>query len=322
MPKREMVPDFSAAEPFRRELLVHCYRMLGSVHEAQDLVQDTMLRAWRSWESYDPDMASLRTWLYRIATNACLNSLEGRARRPLPSGIGQAFKDPDAPFVPGFEVPWLQPIPDRLLGVVPADPAVVAAERSGLRLAVVAALQLLSAKQRAALILRDVLGFSAAEAASVLDMSVVAVNSALVRARDKFTGPPLDADLLSETESAQREVVDRYMSAFERADVDGLTRLLASEVVLEMPPMWNWFEGPVAYGRFMTRVFDMRGRDWQTVPSCANGQPAMVAYDRQGAEYRLHTFQVFAIESGAIVRTTVYQDPQVFALFELPEILR
>lgn len=322
MPTREMGPDFSAAEPFRRELLVHCYRMLGSVHEAQDLVQETMLRAWRSSERYDPDVASLRTWLYRIATNACLNSLEGRARRPLPSGVGQVFEDPDAPFVPGFEVPWLQPIPDRLLGVVPEDPAVVAAERSGLRLAVVAALQLLSAKQRAALILRDVLGFSAAEAASVLDMSAVAVNSALVRARDKFTGPRLDADLLSEPEPAQREVVDRYMSAFERADVDGLTRLLASEVVLEMPPMWNWYEGPVAYGRFMTRVFDMRGRDWRTVPSCSNGQPAMVAYARQGAGYRLHTFQVFTVESGAIARTTVYQDPQVLALFELPGILR
>ena len=167
MPAPDMGLEFAAAtEGYRRELLVHCYQMLGSVHEAEDLVQETMLRAWRAYERYDPDLASMRTWLYRIATNACLNALEGRARRPLPSGVGQPFDDPDAAFVPGFEVPWLQPIPDRLLGDPPDDPAVLAAERSGLRLAVVAALQLLPAKQRAALILRDVLGFSAAEVAA------------------------------------------------------------------------------------------------------------------------------------------------------------
>ncbi|MGH9072523.1 MAG: sigma-70 family RNA polymerase sigma factor [Acidimicrobiales bacterium] len=323
MPARqENKPDFSSAtEPHRRELLVHCYQMLGSVQEAQDLVQETMLRAWRSWERYDSDVASVRTWLYRIATNACLNALEGRARRPLPSGVGQRFDDPDAAFVPGLEVPWLQPVPDRLLGRTPKDPAAAAAERSGLRLAVLAAMQLLSAKQRAALILRDVLGFSAAEVADVLDVSTASVNSALQRARAAFAGPRLDPESMQEPEPAQRRVVDRYVSAFERADVEGLTRLLADEVVLEMPPMWNWYEGPDAYGRFMARVYDMRGRDWRTVPSAANRQPAMVAYNRQGDHYQLHTFQVFTLERGAIVRTTVYQDPQVFALFDLPEIL-
>ncbi|MGH3470672.1 MAG: sigma-70 family RNA polymerase sigma factor [Nocardioidaceae bacterium] len=323
MPARqEKNPDFSSAtEPYRRELLAHCYQMLGSVQEAQDLVQETMLRAWRSWERYDPGVASVRTWLYRIATNACLNALAGRTRRPLPSGVGPRFDDPDAAFVPGFEVPWLQPIPDQLLGGAPKDPAAVAAERSGLRLAVVAALQLLSAKQRAALILRDVLGFSAAEVADVLDVTTASVNSALQRARAAFAGPRLDPELMQEPEPTQRRVVDQYVAAFERADVEGLTRLLADEVVLEMPPMWNWYEGAGAYGRFMTRVYDMRGSDWRTVPSAVNRQPAMVAYNRQGDHYRLHTFQVFTVERGAIVRTTVYQDPQVFALFELPEIL-
>ena len=170
---------------------------------------------------------SVRTWLYRIATNACLNALESRSRRPLPSGVGQPFDDPDAAFVPGFEVPWLQPIPDRLLGTAPDDPAVLATERSGLRLAVVAALQLLPAKQRAALILRDVLEFSAAEVASMLDMSTAAVNSALQRARAAFAGPGLAADSLKEPELEHREVVDRYMTAFERADVEGLARMLA-----------------------------------------------------------------------------------------------
>lgn len=322
MPAREREADFSAAaEPYRGELLVHCYRMLGSVQDSQDLVQETMLRAWRAWGRYDPNVASVRTWLYRIATNACLSALEGRARRPLPSGAGQPFDDPDAAFVPGFEVPWLQPIPDRLLGHVPEDPAASAAERSGLRLAVVAAFQLLSAKERAALILRDVLGFSAADAAVALDMSTAAVNSALQRARATFAGPRLDADTLPEPDPSQRQVVDRYVSAFERADVDGLSRLLADEVVLEMPPMWNWYQGPLAYGRFLSRVYDLRGRDWRTVPSSANRQPAMVAYNRQGDHYVLHTFQVFTVERGAVVRTTVYQDAQVFALFQLPKIL-
>jgi RNA polymerase sigma-70 factor (ECF subfamily) len=170
--------EFSdAAEPHRRELLIHCYQMLGSVSDAQDLVQETMTRAWRAYNRFDPDLASMRTWLYRIATNACLNALDGRARRPLPSGVGQPFDDPDAPFVPGTEVPWLQPFPDRVLGTFPADPEAMALERGQLRLAFVAALQLLSAKQRAALILRDVLGFSAAEVAEELSMSVAAVNS-------------------------------------------------------------------------------------------------------------------------------------------------
>jgi RNA polymerase sigma-70 factor (ECF subfamily) len=311
----------AAAEPHRRELLVHCYQMLGSVPDAQDLVQEVMLRAWRAHDRYDPDLASMRTWLYRIATNACLSALESRSRRPLPSGVGAQFDDPDAPFAPGFEVPWLQPIPDRLLAGAPEDPAQLAAERSGLRLAVVAALQLLPAKQRAALILRDVLGYAASEAAVMLDLSTGAVNSALQRARATFAGPRLDAETLKEPEPAQRAVVDRYMAAFERADVEALTRMLAEEVVLEMPPMWNWYRGGVAYGRFMERVYETRGPDWRTVPVSANFQPGLVAYDRQGDHYQLHTLQVFTVEHGVISRTTVYQDPEVFALFELPKFL-
>ena len=322
MPARTLGDEFTAAaEPHRRELLVHCYRMLGSVPDAQDLVQETMLRAWRAYDRYDPGLASLRTWLYRIATNACLTALEGRARRPLPSGVGEPFTDPSAAFAPGFEVPWLQPIPDRLLGSGPDDPAVLAAERSDLRLAVVAALQLLPARQRAALILRDVLGFSAAEAAAMLDVTVAAVNSALQRARGAFAGPSFDTEALTEPEGEQRAVVDRYMAAFEHADVDGLARMLAQEVLLEMPPMWNWYVGALAYRGFMARVFAMRGRDWRTVPISANRQPAMVAYDRQGDRYQLHTLQVFTVERGAIVRNTVYQDPGVFAIFDLPRFL-
>jgi len=310
-----------ASERHRRELLVHCYQMLGSVQEAEDLVQETMLRAWRAYDRYDPDLASMRTWLYRIATNACLNALEGRSRRPLPSDVGQRFDDPDAAFVPGFEVPWLQPIPDRLLGAVPDDPAVMAAERCGLRLAVAAALQLLPAKQRAVLILREVLDFPAAEVATMLGMSTAAVNSALQRARATFAGPRLDAESLKEPEPTQRAVVDRYMAAFERADVAELTRMLAEEVVLEMPPMWNWYRGTADYAQFMARVFNMRGTEWKALPTQANRQPAMAAYNRQGEQYTLHSLQVFLVEDGVIFRTTVYQDPQVFTLFEVPAVL-
>ena len=260
MPGKRFEHAFTeVTEGHRRELLVHCYQMLGSVQEAEDLVQETMLRAWRAYDGYDPELASMRTWLYRIATNACLNALESRSRRPLPSGVGQRFDDTDAAFVPGLEVPWLQPIPDRLLGAEPDDPAMLVAERSGLRLAVVAALQLLPAKQRAVLILREVLDFAAAEVAVMLGMSTAAVNSALQRARATFAGPAFDPETLKEPEAERRAVVDRYMAAFERADVAELARMLAEEVVLEMPPMWNWYMGITDYARFMARVFDMRG---------------------------------------------------------------
>jgi RNA polymerase sigma-70 factor (ECF subfamily) len=322
VPRPQNTLEFAAAvEPHRRELLVHCYQMLGSVQEAQDLLQETMLRAWQAYERYDSALASMRTWLYRIATNACLNALESRARRPLPSGVGPPFDDPDGVFVPGFEVPWLQPIPDGLLGSIPDDPATLAVERSGLRLALVAAMQLLPAKQRATLILRDVLGFSAAEVGDILGVSTGAVTSALQRARATLAGPSLHADLLHEPEPEQREIVDRYMAAFERADIESIVRMLAEQVILEMPPMRNWFVGPVAYSRFMSRVFYTRGNDWRTVPISANRQPGMVAYARQADHYQLHTLQIFTVERGAVVRTTVYQSPEVFAIFDLPEML-
>lgn len=235
--------------------------------------------------------------------------------------MGQSFDDPDAPFVPGFEVPWLQPLPDRLLGASPADPEAVAVERSGLRLAFVAALQLLTAKQRAVLILREVLGFSASETAGSLGTTVAAVNSALQRARATLDQSAIDTEVLQKHVGAEQEVVERYLDAFCRADVDGLVRLLADEVVLEMPPMWNWYRGPGAYGTFMVRVFTMNGTDWRVLPVAANRQPAMAAYVRKGEGHVLHTLQIFTVDHGAVVRTTVYQDPAVFALFDLAPTL-
>jgi RNA polymerase sigma-70 factor (ECF subfamily) len=313
-----------AVEPHRRELLVHCYRMLGSVHDAQDLVQETMTRAWRAFDRYDPERASVRTWLYRIATNACLTALQSRRRRPLPSDVGARFDDPDAPFVPGLDVPWLQPFPDALLGSGPADPADVAVDRSRLRLAVVAALQLLPARQRAVLLLREVLGLPASDVAGLLDTTTAAVNSALQRARATLAGAGVDPGSVAEPDDErQREVVDSYVAAFEAADVPRLTALLQAEVVLEMPPMWNWYRGRGDYGGFMARLFRMRGTRWRTIPLAANGQAGIAAYvggaDREA--YALHTVQVFDVVEGRIARTTVFQDPDVFGLFDLAQSL-
>jgi len=309
------VEDFDRlVEPFRPELLAYCYRMLGSAHDAEDLVQDTYLRAWRAREQYDETRSSLRTWLYRIATNACLTALEVRGRRPLPSGL-VAASDPLGPLVRG-ESPWLQPLPDSLLDA--GDPAGAVIDRSSLRLAFVAALQHLSARQRGALILRDALSFSASEAAEILGTTVVSVNSSLQRARTRVKEAGVRQERLSEPSAAeQRAWVDRYMRAFERADVEGLKRLLTEDVLMEMPPMLNWFTGPGNYGLFMDWVFAAAGTDWCLKPVAANGQPGFAAYRRAGNGYELHTLQIFTVTAEGISRNSVFQDSEVFASFGL-----
>lgn len=308
--------DFDARiEPFRTELLAYCYRMLGSAHDAEDLVQDTFLRAWRARERYDATRASLRTWLYRIATNACLTALEVRGRRPLPSGM-VAAADPLGPLVHGGEVTWLQPLPDALLDA--SDPARTAVDRSTLRLVFAGALQQLSARERGALILRDVLGFSAVEAAAVLSTSVAAVNSALQRGRGRLKEAGIREEDLSEPPAGeQRAWVERYMKAFEAADIDGLKQLLTEDVLMEMPPMLNWFAGRDGYGHFMQWVYDVAGTDWRALPVTGNGQPGFAAYRREGGGYELHTLQLFTVSAAGITRNSVFQDPEVFASFGL-----
>src|SRR6266700_984112 len=203
---------------FRRELLAHCYRMLGSIHDAEDLLQETYLRAWRAHDDFDLRQASLRTWLYRIATNACLTALEGRSRRPLPSGLGGPSGDPEVALVRRPEVPWLQPIPDALIGSQPGDPANIVASRGSIRLAFIAALQYLPARQRAVLILRDVLAWRAAEVADLLGTTTAAVNSALRRARTQLERSNLTEDeLVDPIEAELRDILDRYVRAFENA---------------------------------------------------------------------------------------------------------
>jgi len=306
------VIDFDGqAGRYRPELLVHCYRMLGSVHEAEDLVQETMLRAWRAWERYDDGVASMRTWLYKIATNACLTALRGRARRPLPSGLGRPSDDPDAPMAPSFETPWLQPFPDSRL----TDPAAQLVRRDSLRLALIAAMQTLPPKQRAVLILRDVLGFSAAEVAEQLDTSVAAVNSALQRAR---AGVSAADEIVEPDDSTVKDMIDRYIRAFEAADVATLVSLLTEDAILEMPPVPLWVLGRVNYGRFIERVYAIRGTAWRLFPISANAQPALVAYCRDDTgTYRLHTLQVFTVTTTGISHDVVFQDPAVFTAFGL-----
>ncbi|MEW1774780.1 sigma-70 family RNA polymerase sigma factor [Streptomyces sp. NPDC086777] len=293
-------------EPYRGELVAYCYRMLGSFHEAEDLVQETMLRAWKARERYDPARASVRTWLYRIATNVCLTALQGRGRRPLPSGLGAPGTDPEAPLTPSFDVPWLEPFPDARFDVE---------ARADLRLALVAAMQLLPARQRAVLVLREVLEFSAAEVADQLETSVPAVNSALQRARAGLVGAA-DADEVSEPDDpAVRAAVLRYQRAFEAADVPALVRLLTDDAVLEMPPVPLWYRGRGDYGLFMERVFRLRGTGWRVRSLTAGGQPALAAYT-PGPEggYRLHSVQVLTVTGdGLIARNVVFTDPRVLA---------
>jgi len=297
-------------EPYRGELVAFCYRMLGSFHEAEDLVQETMLRAWQARDRYDSSRASLRTWLYRIAANACLSALAGRALRPLPSGLAAASADPHAPLTPAFDIPWLEPFPDARFDL---------ALRADMRLALVAAMQVLPPRQRAVLILREVLEFSAAEVAAQLGTTVPAVNSALQRARAALGQA---GDLGEVTESGDPEitaVIEEYVQAFAAADVPALVRLLADDAVLEMPPVPLWYRGSRDYGLFMRRVFEMRGPGWATSGLTANGQPALAAYaPAAGGELTRHSLQVFTVTGGRVARNVVFADPRVFEMFGLP----
>jgi RNA polymerase sigma-70 factor (ECF subfamily) len=311
MPSRH-VPDDGLVEfePYRGELVAYCYRMLGSFHEAEDLVQETMLRAWKARDRYDAARASVRTWLYRIATNACLSALEGRARRPLPSGLGAPSDDPGAPLTPAFGIPWLQPFPDARYDT---------GLRADLRLALVAAIQVLPPRQRAVLVLREVLEFSAAEVAAQLRTTVPAVNSALQRARAALADAGDLGDVTEPDDPEVRAVIGRYARAFEAADVPALVRLLTDEAVLEMPPVPLWYRGSRDYGLFIRRVLQMRGPGWVMQHLTASGQPALAAYAPEpGGGHRLHTLQVFTVTGGRVAHNVVFADPRIFEAFDLP----
>jgi RNA polymerase sigma-70 factor (ECF subfamily) len=307
-------------DPYRRELHAYCYRMLGSVHDAEDLVQETLLRAWRAYGRFE-GRSSLRTWLYRIATNVCLTALENRSRRPLPSGLAGPGGDPDGLLGPAStEVPWLEPFPDTLMGTEPDDPAAIVASRAGMRLAFVAALQYLPARQRAVLILRDVLGWRAAETAGLLGMTVTAVNSGLRRARAQLAEAAPDADAVSEPANAeQRALLDRYVEAFENADATLLTRLFTEDAVWEMPPQAVWFAGRENVGRLVSTRWHPEPGGSLMMPTRANGQPAFAMYTRDDSGvHRLHMIQVLTLAGSEISRVVSFRSEEVFEAFGLP----
>jgi RNA polymerase sigma-70 factor, ECF subfamily len=309
------------AAPYRAELIAHCYRMLGSVHDAEDLVQETYLRGWRGYAAFE-QRAALRTWLYRIATTACLRALENRARRVLPAGLGDGSIDPDTSLEGnGRARDWLEPIPDALMFETPED-AVTA--RQSVRLAVMTALQELPVRQRAVLILRDVVQFSAAEVAELLETTPAAVNSSLQRARAHLAEvSPTEESSVEPDDAERRELLDRYCAAFENADMAALTALLQADVKLEMPPLPIWFTGRDTVVRFLVaRAFTKAG-DMVLIPTAANGQPAVAEY-RRGADHvmRAHSIHVLtaSVSGGAvgIAALTVFLDPALFTAFGLP----
>jgi RNA polymerase sigma-70 factor (ECF subfamily) len=336
--------DFAGrTEPFRRELRAHCYRLLGSVDEAEDLVQETYLRAWRSYGTFE-GRSSLRVWLYRIATNACLTALGQRGRRALPAGLGAPETDPDAAPTPADGVSWLDPIPDALVTPDSADPAAVVTTRESLRLALIAALQLLPPRQRAVLLLREVLAFPATEVATMLTTTVPAVKSLLQRARATLDDAlpdrsvpdrslagrsvpdrslPVGGRLVEPTEPAARELLELYIAGFERADTAALERALRTDAAIELVGTATWFAGRATCLPFLTRTIGRPG-DWRMLPTIANGQPAAAAYYRSTAGPAAGAFRAFGVgvltvSGSGISRITVFGGgAELVARFGLP----
>lgn len=313
--------DFeSLADPYRRELLAHCYRMLGSIHDAEDLVQETYLRAWRSYGDFE-GRSSLRTWLYRIATNVCLTAIDQRGHRPMPSGLGAPSEEPERPVVASPEVSWLEPAPDAVLGADAADPATIVAARESTRLAFVAALQHLPAKQRVVLILRDVLRWRAAEVADLLGTSTAAVNSALQRARAQLEqAAPARDEMVVPSDPGQRDLLERYAKAFEDADIAGLVELFKKDAVWEMPPFPEWFVGAEAIVRLITAQCGPEPGELRMLPTAANGQPAFGLYrlDEEGV-HRPYQIQVLTVTREGVAQVSAFFDTTLFAKFGLPD---
>ncbi len=315
-------------EPFRAEIQLHCYRMLGSLQDAEDLVQETFLRAWRGLAAFE-GRSSFKNWLYRIATNACLNAIASQKsarRRPLPTTEGPS-SDREPEGGPATELAWLEPYPDAALaGVGEPTPAPDTRYemRESVQVAFIAAIQNLAPRQRAVLLLRDVLGWSAAESAELLDSTVAAVNSALQRARgtlaDRFPhGRPGEPSAPSDE---QRALLERYVRAWEHSDLDGFVALLKEDAVLSMPPWREWYDGRDAIRRFFASPFEVGGEGaFRLVPTAANGQPAFAQYTGGPEELECprRAIHVLTIEDGAIAALTFFTDPELFAAFGLPD---
>ncbi|GIG88259.1 sigma-70 family RNA polymerase sigma factor [Plantactinospora endophytica] len=319
-------------ERHRGELRVHCYRMLGSYHDAEDLVQETFLRAWKGIAGFQ-GRSTLRAWLYRIATNACLDALDGRARRLLPHHLSGPA-DPADDVAPRTDIPWLEPFPDRLwepAAPAEAEPDAVLVARETIELAFLAAIQHLPPRQRAVLILRDVLGWPANQTATLLDASVASVNSALQRARGTIRAhlPERRLDWAPATEPTEEEraVLRRYVAALERADLATVAGLLAEDVRTTMPPFPEWFRGRESVLRALESSWDPDLPDYvgrfRTLPTRANGRPAVASYVRRPGEhdYRPFAIGLLWIEAGKITEMVAFHDPELFTAFALPAYL-
>lgn len=318
--------DFLAdAQRYRRELLAHCYRMTGSLHDAEDLVQDTYLRAWKSYDNFE-GRSSIRTWLYRIATNTCLTALDGRQRRPLPSGLGAPNSDPTADIAEHPEVTWLQPLPDAA-DADPTDPSVIVASRDSVRLAFIAALQHLSARQRAVLVLREVLQWKAAEVGEAIGASTAAVNSLLQRARAQLdeTRPSQDDDIAPPESAHAKEMLAKYVDAFESYDMDELVKLFTDDAIYEMPPFDSWYRGPADIVMLSKTHCPAQGAgDMRFASTTANGQPAAALYmlNRETGRHEAFQLHVLSVQSGGVSHVVAFHAGDgLFSKFGLPEVL-
>ncbi|MCZ4120351.1 sigma-70 family RNA polymerase sigma factor [Streptomyces sp. H39-S7] len=300
----------------RGELVVHCYRMLGSRHDAEDVVQDVYVRAWKGFAEFE-QRSSVRTWLYRIATRLCLNALKHSSRRLVPSALGAPGNDPDDLDTPMTEATWLEPLPDHGMS---ADPATVVGTRQSLRLAMIAALQHLPPRQRAVLILRDVLLWPAAEVAAALDTTTVAVNSSLQRARAELARIAPSEEQVSEPDDPwRRDLLDRYARAFERADLVALEELLTQDVRWEMPPVPTWFNGRQDVLRLLAAKLTPGDGRRVMVETSANGQPAFALYSR-GDDDRFHAryLQVLTLSEEGVTAILAFHRADLFSAFGLP----
>jgi RNA polymerase sigma-70 factor (ECF subfamily) len=310
--------DFaSSTEPFRRELLAHCYRMLGSIDDAEDALQETYLRAWRAYDDFE-GRSSLRSWLYKIATNACLTAIEQRGRRALPSGLGAPSDDPDAPYQ-SVDAHWIQPIPDARVLPETQDPATIVAHRDSLRLALIASLQYLPGRQRAALLLREVLAWSAKEVAETLGTSTAAVKSMLQRARARLDEVAPTADQVEEPNEPERKaLLEQYISAFENSDPKTLERLLREDATIELIGSKTWYQGRATCLPYLTRHALFTKGDWKMVPTSANGQAAAAAYFRdENGVYHGYGIAVLTLAKDGLAGITVFGDPGLLDHFGL-----
>jgi RNA polymerase sigma-70 factor (ECF subfamily) len=305
------------ADPYRRELLAFCYRMSGSIHEAANLVDETYRRAWKAYGTFEV-RPSTPTWLFAIATDTCLTALAGRERRPLPRGLGGPSDSPEGDLAERREVPWLEPVPDEMVG----EPAEVAPGRQDVRLDLVAALQHLPPRERAVLIFRDVLDWGVSEVAALLDTSAGAVDSSLERARAGVTG--LTQDVVLPTEAEQRAMLERWAAAFEAYDVGAITSLLTEDAVWEMPPFAAWFRGAGAIGRLIRAACPAeQAGDQVMVPLRANGQHGFALYMRDPATnaHRAFQIQVLTLSAAGVAHAVVFFDLTLFDMFGLPQLL-